>query len=205
MDSERAATFKALFGAPHPPSPHLKGAGSSSQRPGSTGLTLLAGAMPPPWGNKATSAKLSPQDMEIIPEGLIPKECLGKQQSPKAKLPSLVISISQAFWALSFVARRQAAARVQSLSDAGVQAYYKALHHPKHRCACWQQASKWVQHRVSDWHSGPSRANSVSSLTPHNFTCNNSSIYAIFCTFNDNRVVGNILLLGRQKLQSLMY
>ena len=44
----RAATLTALFGAPHFPSPHLKGAGFSSRRPGSTGLTLSGGEAPAP-------------------------------------------------------------------------------------------------------------------------------------------------------------
>ena len=37
----------------------------------------------------------SPQGTEVIPEGLNPKECLGKQRSPRAKLLRLAISISQ--------------------------------------------------------------------------------------------------------------
>ena len=43
-----AATLTALFGAPYSPSPHLKGVGFSSPRPGSTGLTLGGGEAPRP-------------------------------------------------------------------------------------------------------------------------------------------------------------
>ena len=65
----RAATLTALLGAPHFPSPHLKGAGFSSRRPSSTGLTSGGGqAKPPPQGNTLRQ-NYPQQGTEIIPAG----------------------------------------------------------------------------------------------------------------------------------------
>ena len=93
------ALFGQLWGTPFSiPLLNCVGFGVSSQRPGSR--LFSGGAAAPraptvqPPGNKATKADPSPGSpkcIEVIPEGLLPKESLGKQQGPKAKLLSLTL------------------------------------------------------------------------------------------------------------------